>query len=122
MTIPTQKPLHVISLGAGVQSSAMALMAARGEITPMPVAAIFADTQAEPQGVYTWLDWLEKQLPFPIYRVSKGNLAKAATKVSYVQRERVEIHQLKYSSFPLGAGPREGGSAIPAMHIRLPYP
>lgn len=47
---------HIISLGAGVQSSTMALMAAHGEITPMPDAAIFADTQAEPASVYKWLD------------------------------------------------------------------
>jgi hypothetical protein len=40
--------LHVISLGAGVQSTTMALMAAHGEITPMPDCAIFADTGAEP--------------------------------------------------------------------------
>ncbi len=52
----------------------MALMAAHGEITPMPDCAVFADTQAEPQSVYTWLDWLEKQLPFPVYRVTQGNL------------------------------------------------
>ena len=65
---------HVISLGAGVQSSTMALMAAAGEITPMPDCAIFADTQAEPKKVYDWLDWLEKQLPFPVYRVTGGNL------------------------------------------------
>lgn len=66
--------MNIISLGAGVQSSTMALMAAHGEITPMPDAAIFADTQAEPKAVYEWLDWLEKQLPFPVYRVTKGNL------------------------------------------------
>jgi len=65
---------HILSLGAGVQSSTMALMAAKGEITPMPDCAIFADTQAEPQSVYDYLDWLEKQLPFPVYRVSYGNL------------------------------------------------
>lgn len=47
----------------------MALMAAHGEITPMPDCAIFADTGAEPRKVYEWLDWLEKQLPFPVYRV-----------------------------------------------------
>ena len=64
----------IISLGAGVQSTTMALMAACGEIGPMPDGAIFADTGAEPQGVYRHLDWLEKQLPFPIYRVSVGNL------------------------------------------------
>lgn len=68
------EPIHIISLGAGVQSSTMALMAASGEITPMPVAAIFADTQAEPKSVYIWLDWLEKQLPFPVVRVSAGSL------------------------------------------------
>lgn len=36
----------------------------------MPKAAIFADTQAEPDNVYQWLDWLEKQLPFPVHRVT----------------------------------------------------
>lgn len=69
--------LTVISLGAGVQSSVMALMAAHGEIEPMPDCAIFADTQAEPKHVYDWLDWLETQLPFPVYRVSHGNLKDA---------------------------------------------
>ena len=65
---------HIINLGAGVQSSTIALMAAKGEITPMPDCAIFADTQAEPDSVYEWLDWLEKELPFPVYRVTKGSL------------------------------------------------
>ncbi len=72
---------HIISLGAGVQSSTMALMAKHGEITPMPDCAIFADTQAEPQSVYKWLDWLEKQLPFPVRRVTRGSLAEVATTV-----------------------------------------
>ena len=62
-----------LSLGAGVQSSTLALMIAHGEIEPVD-AAIFADTGWEPKHVYTWLDWLEKQLPFPIYRVQRGNL------------------------------------------------
>ena len=66
--------LRVISLGAGVQSTVMALMAAHGEIGPMPDCSIFADTGWEPQGVYDHLDWLEKQLPFPTYRVSVGNI------------------------------------------------
>ena len=67
--------IHIISLGAGVQSSAMSLMAAQGEIAPMPVAAIFADTQAEPEEVYVWLDWLKERLPFPVHTVThKGGL------------------------------------------------
>lgn len=69
---PTQ--WNVLNLGAGVQSSCLALMAAKGRFLPMPDFAVFADTQAEPQSVYDWLDWLEKQLPFPVYRVTKGNL------------------------------------------------
>ena len=71
LALPT---VTLISLGAGVQSSTMALMAARGEITPMPKAAIFADTQAEPKAVMEWLDWLEKQLPYPIIRTTRGSL------------------------------------------------
>jgi hypothetical protein len=69
-------PIHVISLGAGVQSSTMALMAAKGEITPMPSLAIFADVQAEPESVYRYLAWLEKELAphFPVVRVTQGNL------------------------------------------------
>lgn len=65
---------HIISMGAGVQSSTMALMAAKGLIKPMPDCAIFADTGWEPSYVYEWLDWLETLLPFPVYRVNNGNL------------------------------------------------
>ena len=65
---------EVISLGAGVQSSVMALMAARGELTPMPELAIFADTQYEPPAVYEHLAWLETQLPFPVQRVTAGDI------------------------------------------------
>lgn len=68
------KTVHFISLGAGVQSSTMALMAAHGELHPMPEGAIFADTQDEPQEVYDWLAELQRHLPFPIHRVSAGKL------------------------------------------------
>jgi hypothetical protein len=66
--------MHIISLGAGVQSTTMALMAAHGEIAPMPDCAIFADTQWEPAAVYKHLDWLCGVLPFPVHRVSFGNI------------------------------------------------
>ena len=70
--------LNLISLGAGVQSSVMALMAKHGELGPMPDGAIFSDTGAEPDDVYDWLDWLEDELPFPVYRVmEKRGLTKA---------------------------------------------
>lgn len=66
--------LRTISLGAGVQSTTVALLAARGELTPMPDCAIFADTQAEPGAVYRHLEWLEGELPFPVHRVTAGDL------------------------------------------------
>lgn len=66
--------MNIISLGAGVQSSTMALMAAKGELGYHVDCAIFADTGAEPQKIYDWLNWLEMQCPFPVHRVSNGSL------------------------------------------------
>jgi hypothetical protein len=69
--------MRIISLGAGVQSTTMALMAARGEMTPMPDCAIFADTQDEPMAVYDHLHWLMSPnvLPFPVHIVTNGKLS-----------------------------------------------
>lgn len=68
--------LRVLSLGAGVQSTTLALMAAHGEIGPMPDVAIFADTGNEPAAVYEHLSWLRSAnvLPFPVNVISAGNL------------------------------------------------
>lgn len=69
---------YFLSLGAGVQSSALAVMFSERDPRlvdyPCPEAAIFADTQAEPQYVYDWLDMLESRLSFPVHRVSAGSL------------------------------------------------
>lgn len=65
--------MKILSLGAGVQSSTLALMAEHGLIEK-PDYAIFADTGWEPKHCYDWLDWLESQLSFPVIRVSKGNI------------------------------------------------
>lgn len=81
---------NVISLGAGVQSSAMALMASRGELLGIEVDfAIFADTQDESKKVYEWLDWLEKQLSFPVYRVTNGKLSEKALEMRTTADGRV---------------------------------
>jgi len=80
---PPPTKYTVLNLGAGVQSSCLALMAAKGEVGPMPDFAVFADTQAEPTSVYRWLDWLETQLPFPVIRVTKGNLTDDSLKVRF---------------------------------------
>lgn len=72
------KPTKIISLGAGVQSSAMVMMAARGVFgEDYPKVAVFADTGWEPSGVYAHLDWLENEAGkygIKIVRASKGNL------------------------------------------------
>jgi len=67
---------HFLNLGAGVQSTALYLMAMEGEIHPID-AAIFADVQEEPDDVYTHLDWLESLKGPPILRVTAGRLGDA---------------------------------------------
>ena len=66
--------LRVLSLGAGVQSSTLALMIEKGQV-PMVDAAIFADVKGEPKAVYEWLDYLQTQVTkYPIYVVTWRNL------------------------------------------------
>ena len=65
--------MKIISLGAGVQSTTLALLAHHKEIEP-PDYAVFADTGWEPKAVYKHLDWLESYLNFPVCRVSAGSL------------------------------------------------
>lgn len=67
--------LRVLSLGAGVQSTTLLLMAERGEFDAKPDYAIFADTGWEPKRVYEHLAWLERTVTtIPIIRVSAGNI------------------------------------------------
>jgi hypothetical protein len=96
---PPDTPWNTISLGGGVQSSAMALMAAKGEIGPMPQAAIFADTQAEPKAVYVWMDWLEKQLPFPVYRVTAGSLEESEMTLRLSIKSKKKSRKCKIPAF-----------------------
>jgi len=68
------RELQVISLGAGVQSSVLCLLAAKGITKPMPDFAIFADTMWEPPEVMEWLEVLKTLVPFPVHVVSGGDL------------------------------------------------
>ncbi len=73
MTPPTHRYL---SLGAGVQSSTLLLLAAQARIPPFD-AAIFADTSWEPAAVYQHLDRLTgiaEQAGIEIVRVSTGDI------------------------------------------------
>ena len=68
-------PLHILSLGAGRQSSAMYLMAIEGVIMPRPHCAIFADTGNEPTWVYEQLEYLKQwRAIIPIHVVTNGNI------------------------------------------------
>ena len=66
--------INAISLGGGVQSTVMTLMADKGMFGVIPDAAVFADTQWEPQEVYDNIEWLRKQVSIPIYITTVGNL------------------------------------------------
>lgn len=69
------KTATVISLGAGVQSSALLFMADRGELGYPVDFAVFADTGAEPKQVYEWLQFLQGAVKIPIVVASRGNIA-----------------------------------------------
>ena len=70
-----RQPFRVLSLGAGVQSSCLALMAERGAYgLTKPDMAIFADTGWEPQAVYDHLEWLQSELSYEIVIVDNGNI------------------------------------------------
>ena len=73
------KEYHFLNLGAGVQSTALYLMSIDGDEPEVPRfdAAIFADTQEEPDSVYEHLDWLERQGGPPIVRTTAGKLGEA---------------------------------------------
>jgi len=73
MTHPTHR---FLSLGAGVQSSCLLVLAARGRI-PTFDAAIFADTGWEPAAVYAHLARLTRiadAAGIPIVRIGKGHI------------------------------------------------
>jgi len=83
-----KKHLRVLSLGAGVQSSTLALMIENGEI-PMVDCAIFSDVGAEPKKVYDWLEYLKSKLSYPVHTVQWRNL----------KQDIIDASQGKYGGF-----------------------
>ena len=72
------KETRIISLGAGVQSTTVALLAVHGEIPPVE-HAVFADTGWEPEEVYAHLKWLTPILEnagIRVHQVYAGNIRK----------------------------------------------
>lgn len=71
--------MRVLSLGAGVQSTTLLLMAHHGEIAPFD-AVIFADTQWERSATYENIERLILECgdDVPFYRVTAGNIREEA--------------------------------------------
>lgn len=86
--------LRILSLGAGVQSSTILLMACKGVI-PKPDAAIFADTGWETMATYMHLEWLKVEAGkhgIPVIVVENGNVREDSIEAS------VRIRQGKRSA------------------------
>ena len=67
--------LRILSLGAGVQSSCLALMAQEGLTKHKPDYMIFADTGWEPSFVYEHVEYLKKAITIcPIITVERSNI------------------------------------------------
>lgn len=62
--------LVTVSYGGGTESSVLLLMAARGEIEPMPDCAVWADTGNEPESTHRMVAYMQVEMPFPVIAVS----------------------------------------------------
>lgn len=71
--------LRILSLGAGVQSTTMLVMAANGELDAD--VAVFSDTQWEPRAVYSHLWQMAERYgdSIPMIVTTAGNLRESAT-------------------------------------------
>lgn len=98
--------LRLLSLGAGVQSTTLALMVATGEFPNEPIdAAIFADTRWEPKAVYEHLERLRPLLPFPVLDVSAGNIKKNIL-------TRRNVNGGRYASIPWFVKNQDGSNGM----------
>lgn len=82
------KRYRVLNLGAGVQSTALYLMAMYGELEPIDVA-IFADVQEEPNDVYEHLTWLRSLGGPEIVTVTAGRLGDALKRGTDARGNRI---------------------------------
>ena len=105
--------LRILSLGAGVQSSTMALMANEGAFGPLPDYAIFADTGWEPKKVYEHLEWLKSQLKYPVI-ICKNHLKSGSIKediINEISKEKGFLHIPFFAkntdTGKIGIGPRQ---------------
>ncbi|MGX5360068.1 hypothetical protein [Kocuria sp. KH4] len=105
--------MQILSLGAGVQSTALLLMSALGTL-PKLDGAIFSDTGWEPAAVYEHLNRIEREIAqpagIPIYRVSSGNIRNDALDPSH-----------RFASMPLYIKNRDGGDGMTRRQCTSEY-
>lgn len=105
--------LRILSLGAGVQSTTVALLSAAGDL-PKLDAAIFADTGWEPAAVATHLNRLEREVlqpaGIPLYRVSVGNIRDDALNPEH-----------RFASMPLFIKNQDGGDGMTRRQCTAEY-
>lgn len=93
--------MRVLSLGAGVQSSTLLLMAVHGELEVD--RAIFADTGWEPAAVYEWLEVLvpiAERAGIPVDVVTGGNLREDAISHAQAEKAWLPLHILNQQGQP----------------------
>lgn len=105
--------IRTLSLGAGVQSTALAILAADGVIDTFD-CAIFADTGWEPAAVYAHLDKLEAEVlgpaGIPLHRVSSGNIRADALDPAH-----------RFASMPLFVRNHDGGDGMARRQCTSEY-
>ena len=109
--------LTVISLGGGVQSSVMALMASGEAFGPTPDCAIFADTRWKSPSIYAHLEWLGGQLRLPLYVVDNRRSLREDVKALTQPLGQPQLRG--YSRRPQGTRRRGGRHRAAAMHRQL---
>ncbi|WP_409469112.1 hypothetical protein [Streptomyces sp. HC307] len=109
----TQPILRLLSLGAGVQSTTLLLLAAEGAL-PKLDGAIFSDTGWEPRAVYEHLDRIDREVAqpagIPIYRVSVGNIRNDALNPEH-----------RFASMPLFVKNPDGGDGMTRRQCTSEY-
>lgn len=99
--------LRVLSLGAGVQSTTLALMASAGEISA-PDHAVFADTGWEPRAVYEHLDQLIPKVSFPVH-VVQAEAGSLKERLKSLPTE-TDLNRKRFAAVPFYVG--EGGMGV----------
>ena len=115
--------MRILSLGAGVQSSCLALMAQEGLTKHKPDYMIFADTGWEPKFVYEHVEYLKKAITIcPIITVERGNIREDLIKAANPEpgsREAEKSFAGRVPNPPLFASrPNEGGKKRVGMLYR----